>query len=69
VKSTYEVGLSKHERVSFKFDLNVEESLVGLSKESGRSDDVGTQIVLAGIRPDQNAGITFISVERKGRVI
>ncbi len=58
VRSTFEVGLDRHEQVSFKFDPNLDNSLVGLTKTKGEAGEVGTRIMLTGIKPDQNAGIT-----------
>jgi hypothetical protein len=58
VKSTFEVGIDKYETVTFKFDPNHDESLVGLTRAKGEAADVGTKIVLSEIKPDQNSGIT-----------
>ncbi len=58
VKSTFETGLDGFEQVSFKFDPNLADSLVDLSRQRGDGDLVGTQIILSKIRPDQNAGIS-----------
>ncbi len=58
VLSVYEVGLDRCEQVSFTFDPTAENSLVNLKKEPGRVDDVGTKIVLAGIKADENAAIS-----------
>ncbi|MET4455450.1 ATP-binding protein [Bradyrhizobium sp. RT3b] len=58
VRSTYEVGIVGYEQISFKFDPTEEESLVGLTKSKGEAGDVGTHIILAEVKPDQNAGIT-----------
>jgi hypothetical protein len=58
VRSTYETGLAGHEQVAFKFDPTLDDSLVNLSRKKGQADQIGTQILLAQIKPDQNVGIT-----------
>ncbi|UGY27446.1 ATP-binding protein [Bradyrhizobium septentrionale] len=58
VRSTFEVGLTGYEQVSFKFDPSLDDSLVNLQKGKGEASDVGTKVILAGIKPDQNAGIS-----------
>ncbi|CUX20196.1 conserved hypothetical protein [Agrobacterium deltaense Zutra 3/1] len=57
VRSVYEVGLDKCEEVSFAFDPRQEDSLVGVKYSPAPVDEVGTKIILGGIRPDQNAAI------------
>ncbi|TIS98070.1 ATP-binding protein [Mesorhizobium sp.] len=57
VSSTYETGLDGYEQVSFKFDPAQEESLVGLQKAKSKAQDVGTKIMLSGIKAHQNAAI------------
>jgi hypothetical protein len=64
VRSTFEVGLDRYEQVSFKFDPNLDGSLVDLTKSKGEAGDVGTRIMLTEIKPDQNAGITRPIVAR-----
>ncbi|MDE8761816.1 ATP-binding protein [Rhizobium sp. CBK13] len=57
VRSTYEVGLDRCEEVRFSFNPRLEDSLVDIKRLPGKVEDVGTQIVLGAIRPDQNAAI------------
>lgn len=64
VKSTFEVGLTRYEQVSFKFEPNLEDSLVDLKRSKGEANEVGTSIVLTSIKPDQNAGISRSTLAR-----
>lgn len=65
VKSTYETGLDGYEQVQFKFDPHLEDSLVNLSKTKGQAEYAGTQIILAEIKSDQNAGIGRSTLARQ----
>jgi hypothetical protein len=58
VKSTYEIGLDAHETVDFNFDPTLDDSLVDLVRSKGQADHVGTKIILAGIKSEQNAAIS-----------
>jgi hypothetical protein len=58
VKSTYEVGLDGHEAISFKFDPALDDSLVDMHKSPGDGDQVGTQIILGGIKAGQSSEIS-----------
>jgi len=58
VNSTYEIGLDAHEKIEFKFEPALDDSLVNLSKQNGHADQVGTKILLAGIKGGQNAAIS-----------
>ena len=64
VKSTFEVGLDKYEEVSFKFEPDLEDSLVDLKRSKSTANEVGTRILLAQIKPDQNAGIGRATLTR-----
>ena len=64
VESTFEVGLTQFEQLSFKFDPNLEDSLVGLKRNKGNEPDVGTRVLLTEIKPDQNASINRATLAR-----
>ena len=64
VRSTYEVGLSQYEKVAFRFDPTLENSLVDLERSKGEALEVGTHIVLTSIKADQNAGINRSTLAR-----
>jgi hypothetical protein len=64
VQSTFEVGLDKLEQVSFKFDPNRDDSLVDLKRNKSEEPEVGTRILLAEIKPDQNASINRATLAR-----
>ncbi len=59
VESCYELGLDRIERVRFRFDPTLENSLVDLQRTpESSSDSVGTKIMLSAVRGDQNAAIS-----------
>lgn len=65
VESTYEKGLDQWERIKFRFDPTRDDSLVDLQRTSGSHEQVGTKIVLSGIKSDQNAGLSRSVLSRQ----
>lgn len=58
VKSTFETGLHDHTQIKFQFVPTNDNSLVDMKTQKGNFSEVGTQIILAGINADQNAGLS-----------
>ncbi|WP_095491242.1 ATP-binding protein [Mesorhizobium temperatum] len=58
VKSTYETGMSGYDQVSFTFKPELDDSFVDIARAPSREGEMGTQIILSSIDPNENSAMS-----------